>query len=135
MARPIRESHFLSTEHLGTEAIAAFVDGELSATAERRAQSHLMACPECRREVARQRQAARRLRDSQALHIPAELRARLAGMCDFVESEGESGPASGADYRADAAGDARGLAFRRPESLSAALEQIIRGIRKGGHRQ
>ncbi|ALA67051.1 anti-sigma factor family protein [Corynebacterium lactis] len=132
MARPLHDDHFLSTEHLGTEAIAAFVDGELSATAERRAQAHLLACPECRREVARQRQAAKRLRDSEALHIPPELRARLAGMCDFADPRSEtSGAASGsADTR-----DARGLAYRRPESLSAALEQIVRGIRKGGHRQ
>ena len=63
------DKRFLSTEHLGTEAIAAFVDGELSVVAERRAQAHLMACPECRREVAKQRQAAKRLRDLSLIHI------------------------------------------------------------------
>ena len=36
------DKRFLSTEHLGTEAIAAFVDGELSVVAERRAQAHLL---------------------------------------------------------------------------------------------
>ncbi|WP_256882006.1 anti-sigma factor family protein [Corynebacterium amycolatum] len=113
------DKRFLSTEHLGTEAIAAFVDGELSLVAERRAQAHLMACPECRREVAKQRQAAKRLRDSAPLHIPAELRARIA---DFAGSCEDSEP-----HRS-----ARHLAHRPPESLSAALEQIVRGFRKGG---
>ncbi len=119
MIRQDDDKRFLSTEHLGTEAIAAFVDGELSLVAERRAQAHLMACPECRREVAKQRQAAKRLRDSAALHIPAELRARIA---DFAGSgEDCASPRS-----------TRHLAHRRPESLSAALEQIVRSFRKGG---
>ncbi|MDO5029455.1 MAG: zf-HC2 domain-containing protein [Corynebacterium sp.] len=121
MIRQDHESRFLSTEHLGTEAIAAFVDGELSPAAERRAQAHLMACSSCRREVAKQRQAAKRLRDSQALHIPAEVRARLAGLAGEYENRPQA-PRSSVRY----------LVHRRPESLSAALEQIVRDIRKGG---
>lgn len=119
MIRQDDDKRFLSTEHLGTEAIAAFVDGELSLVAERRAQAHLMECSECRREVAKQRQAAKRLRDSAALHIPAELRARIADFAGSCEDCGS--PRS-----------TRHLAHRRPESLSAALEQIVRGFRKGG---
>lgn len=121
MIRQDHEHKFLSTEHLGTEAIAAFVDGELSEIAERRAQAHLMACPECRREVAHQRLAAKRLRDSAALHIPAEVRARIANLAGACE---DTDPAR--------AISARSLAHRRPESLSVALEQIVRGLRKGG---
>ena len=37
-----RRKQFSSTEHLSPEAIAAFTDNELSATAARRARSHLM---------------------------------------------------------------------------------------------
>ena len=48
---------FGSTEHLSTEAIAAFVDGELRMTAHLRAAHHLSLCPECAAEVEAQRQA------------------------------------------------------------------------------
>lgn len=109
---------FLSTEHLGTEAIAAFVDGELSPIALRRAKAHLLACPECRREVARQRQASRRLRDSCEIHIPAELRARLASLSEASCDDSQS--------------DARNLAHRKPQSFSAAVQQIMRSVKKGG---
>ncbi len=117
-------SHFWSTEHLGTEAVAAFVDGELTATARKRAQEHLLACPECRREVARQHLAAQRLRDSAALRIPSELRSRLAQMRDMVDNAEVT----------DAVADMRALAKRRPESLLAAVEQLMRELRRGGLR-
>lgn len=117
------EHRFLSTEHLGTEAIAAFVDGELSDSAERRAQAHLMACPECRREVAHQRLAARRLRNSAALHIPSDVRARIASLAGNCELENSTGGTP-----------TRRLAHRRPESLGVAVEQIVRGLRRGGSR-
>ena len=117
------ERHFLSTEHLGTEAIAAFVDNELPPRAMRRAQAHLMACPECRNEVAKQRQAARRLRDSQEIHVPENLRARLAAM--------NTEPKAAVD---ETQPDASHLAHRRPQSLSAALEQVVRHVRRGGSR-
>lgn len=123
MIRQDYEHKFLSTEHLGTEAIAAFVDGELSEVAKRRAQAHLMACPECRREVAHQRLASARLRNSTALHIPAEVRARLTNLAGNGEAANSACVSS-----------ARDLAYRRPESLSVALEQIVRGLRKGGSR-
>ena len=42
---------FGSTEHLSTEAIAAFVDGELRMTAHLRAAHHLSLCPQCAAEV------------------------------------------------------------------------------------
>lgn len=107
---------FASTDHLCTEAVAAFVDGELMSAAHKRAMQHLLACPECRREVARQRQAAQRLRDSGEFHIPSDLRARLASLSEStVPSD---------------APDARNLAHRRPESLVAAVESVLRNLRK-----
>lgn len=119
MSAPHNE--FASTDHLGTEAVAAFVDGELSPSAQRRAQTHLLACPECRREVARQRHAARRLRDSGELHIPADLRKRLASL----SKEELPDNAPGASH----------LAHRRPDSVSAFLESAWRNLRKSGSGQ
>lgn len=114
MASP--EHEFASTDHLGSEAVAAFVDGELSPAAERRAKTHLLACRECREAVARQRQAARRLRDSGELRIPAELRRRLAALSE--EQFDEDAPT------------ARHLSHRRPESLTAFVEGVWRNLRK-----
>ncbi|MFC3848665.1 zf-HC2 domain-containing protein [Corynebacterium hansenii] len=119
MAAPHHE--FASTDHLGTEAVAAFVDGELSPSAHRRAQEHLLACGECRREVARQRQAARRLRDSSEVHIPADLRKRLASMSRDQMPENAPG--------------ARRLSHRRPDSLAAFVESAWRTLRKSRNGQ
>ena len=44
---PVGPRQFGSTEHLSTEAIAAFVDGELRMTAHLRAAHHLSLCPQC----------------------------------------------------------------------------------------
>lgn len=114
MASPHHE--FSSTDHLGSEAVAAFVDGELGPTAQRRARAHLLACPECRREVARQRQAARRLRDSGEVRIPEELRERLASLTRDQMPENAPG--------------ARHLSHRRPDSLSAFVESAWRNLKK-----
>ena len=61
---PVGPRQFGSTEHLSTEAIAAFVDGELRMNAHLRAAHHLSLCPECAAEVEAQRQARAALRDS-----------------------------------------------------------------------
>ena len=64
---------FGSTEHLSTEAIAAFVDGELRMSAHLRAAHHLSLCPECAAEVDGQGQARAALRDSCPVDIPHTL--------------------------------------------------------------
>ena len=64
---------FGSTEHLSTEAIAAFVDGELRMSAHLRAAHHLSLCPQCAAEVEGQRRARAALRDSQPIRIPSTL--------------------------------------------------------------
>src|ERR1700712_4123005 len=61
---PVGPREFGSTEHLSTEAIAAFVDGELRMTAHLRAGHHLSLCPQCAAEVDAQGQARAALRDS-----------------------------------------------------------------------
>lgn len=70
---PVGPRQFGSTEHLSTEAVAAFVDGELRMTAHLRAAHHLSLCPECAAEVDAQRQARAALRDSCPIDIPTSL--------------------------------------------------------------
>ena len=50
-SEPVGPRRFGSTEHLSTEAIAAFVDGELRMSAHLRAAHHLSLCPDCAAEV------------------------------------------------------------------------------------
>ncbi len=64
---------FGSTEHLSTEAIAAFVDGELRMSAHLRAAHHLSLCPQCAAEVDDQSRARAALRDSYPIQIPTAL--------------------------------------------------------------
>ena len=70
---PVGPRQFGSTEHLSTEAIAAFVDGELRMTAHLRAAHHLSLCTQCVAEVEAQRQARAALRDSRPIAIPTSL--------------------------------------------------------------
>lgn len=78
----MHKREFNSTDHLNPEAVAAYVDGELTAGAYRRATKHLDDCEECLAEVAAQRRAADRLRvaDDSQVHAPASLVERLASL-------------------------------------------------------
>ncbi|NLV81130.1 MAG: zf-HC2 domain-containing protein [Rhodococcus sp.] len=67
MVQPPRR--FGSTEHLASEAVAAFVDGELRMAPHLRAAQHLSVCPECAAEVEAQQQARHALRNA-ATHAP-----------------------------------------------------------------
>lgn len=69
---------FGSTEHLSTEAVAAYVDGELRMTAHMRAATHLSMCPDCVAEVDAQRQAREALRDSMPVSMPVSLLGQLS---------------------------------------------------------
>ena len=64
-------------EHLATDAIVAFVDGELSVSAHERATRHLAHCPLCTAEVAAQRQASTAVRDAGVPAVPTSLLAAL----------------------------------------------------------
>lgn len=75
MVQPPRR--FGSTEHLASEAVAAYVDGELRMSPYLRAAQHLSICAECAAEVEAQQQARRALR-SAADHIP-EMPSSLLG--------------------------------------------------------
>ena len=66
--------------HLSEDAVAAFADGVLSASAASRAQRHCSECAECAGAVRIQREAAMLLRTAQAPVLPSGLLARLAGL-------------------------------------------------------
>ncbi|HET8992969.1 zf-HC2 domain-containing protein [Rhodococcus sp. SJ-2] len=86
MVQPPRR--FGSTEHLASEAVAAFVDGELRMSAYLRAAQHLSICGECATEVEAQEQARRALRSAarQAPAMPSSLLGALSNipshLCD-----------------------------------------------------
>lgn len=63
--------------HLGLDAIVAFVDDELAPGARERAGEHVAACPECASEVVAQRQARTELRGAAAPSLPSSLLASL----------------------------------------------------------
>jgi hypothetical protein len=69
---------FNSTEHLSTEAIAAYVDGELRMKAHLRAGHHLVLCQQCAAEVEAQGQARTALRDSRPVSMPSTLMGLLS---------------------------------------------------------
>ena len=75
---PVGPRQFGSTEHLSTEAVAAFVDGELRMSAHLRAAHHLSLCPQCATEVEAQRQARAALRDSCPIVVPSSLLGMLS---------------------------------------------------------
>lgn len=68
--------------HLATDAIVAFVDGELSLSAHERAARHLANCHMCTAEVAAQRQTSTAVRDAGA---PAVSQALLAALHDIPQ--------------------------------------------------
>lgn len=60
-------------DHLSLDAIVAYVDDELTAGAQARAQAHLASCAECRAEVVAQRQARAVLRTASGPSLPSSL--------------------------------------------------------------
>lgn len=80
-AAPQPEPHarrFAPTDHLSSEAVAAFADDRLAAGARDRALRHLGKCPECLEAVHIQRAARYALRQSGPVRMPGDLADRLA---------------------------------------------------------
>lgn len=112
-----RAKAFASVEHLGPEAVAAYVDQELSELATHRARVHLVHCPECRAEIRRQHRAAEVLRESNSGHelrAPKSLMARLAD----IEDSCPSGPGVEESSHSE------------PESFLDKLDIMIRVVRR-----
>jgi anti-sigma factor RsiW len=75
----------LPEQHLLPDAVVAFVDGELSASAHSRASAHLARCPFCAAEAYAQQQARTAVRDASTPSAPAGLLARLGAIPQEVE--------------------------------------------------
>lgn len=88
---------FGSTEHLSSEATAAFVDGELRMNAHLRAAHHLSLCADCAAEVDGQSRARAALRDSQPISIPST----LLGLLSQIPDDPPDDPATLRDPFAD----------------------------------
>ncbi len=102
---------FGSTEHLSTEAIAAFVDGELRMSAHLRAAHHLSLCPQCAADVDDQSRARAALRDSHPIRIPSS----LLGLLSQIPNSPAQEVASSSDDGADRPGSAPGWRRTSPE--------------------
>lgn len=101
---------FTSTDHLSTEAVAAYADGELPMKAHLRAASHLAACRECAAEVDAQGQARAALRESRPVSMPSTLMGLLTQIPDSNPEEPAPAPPV-SDRRPG--GNARGRRKRR----------------------
>lgn len=73
------------TDHLSSDAVVAFVDGELAAGAHERATAHVRECLECTAEVRVQRQVRTRLRGADVPTVPSSLLAALQSIPQDAE--------------------------------------------------
>lgn len=96
------ESHFSfgsgpagDTGHLATEAIAAYVDGELRMGAHMRASAHLARCGLCASEVDAQMHARKALQTCAAPQLPEDLLGDLRSIPRTVRAEADSSGSAG----------------------------------------
>lgn len=94
-----RQPRFQPTEHLASEAVAAYVDGELRMNPYLRAAQHISVCPECAAEVEAQQQARIALRRADQVSVPSGLHdnltripAELPGTADAAHSPAAETP-------------------------------------------
>lgn len=89
----------LPESHLAQEAIAALVDGELTAGPANRAARHLLGCAQCRLAVAAQREAKEALHRAADVAVPNDLLSRLQAIpfTTDVPGGGPGSMAAGAD--------------------------------------
>jgi anti-sigma factor RsiW len=75
----------LPEQHLMPDAVVAFVDGELSATARDRVAAHMMSCPRCAADITAQRQARAAVRAADAPSMSAGFLAKLGAIPQNTE--------------------------------------------------
>lgn len=126
---PRPRSTFLSTDHLSTEAAAAYVDGRLPQAGQSRADAHLGLCEQCRREVDDQREARHALRGSGPIRMPSDLRDRLRSL----EDEG-CRPATERDGEAPQRGTCRPAPAAAAEpDRGSPWSRLLRRLRRPDH--
>lgn len=123
---PRQRQRFLSTDHLSTEAAAAYVDGRLPQGGRNHADAHLEICAQCRSEIDDQREARRALRGSGPIRMPSDLRQRLRDLEGLDPTPDGAGPGPGQGYGWGAqAADSHGQ-----DSL---WSRLLRRLRRPGH--
>jgi anti-sigma factor RsiW len=119
--------------HLAQEAIAALVDGELTAGPARRAAAHLTGCASCRMAVQAQREAKEALHRSQEVAVPGDLLSRLCAIPFTADVPGGGGPgtlAAGPDTLT-VSGDSGSWAYSLRPHRSARQDSTTRWLRRG----
>ncbi|WP_040337216.1 anti-sigma factor family protein [Candidatus Blastococcus massiliensis] len=81
----------ISESHLAQEAIAALVDGELTAGPAARAARHLEGCLQCRMAVQAQREAKDALHGCHEVSVPGDLMSRLCAIPFTADVPGSGG--------------------------------------------
>ncbi|WP_293954047.1 anti-sigma factor [uncultured Corynebacterium sp.] len=108
---------FASVDHLSSDAVAMFVDNELTNGAMHRARLHLVHCADCREEISKQRDTVDYVREeckNEQVTAPTDLKAKLMSLAN------ECSPGPGADD----------CAIQRPESFVAKVESVVRAVRR-----
>lgn len=91
--------HAGDTGHLATEAIAAYVDGELRMNAHMRASGHIAGCPSCAAEVEAQRQARTVLQSSAVPSLPEDLLGELRSIPHNILSAADADESAERNHR------------------------------------
>lgn len=115
-----RGASHLGTAHLGTEALVAYVDGELGMRAHQRAAVHLAVCAECVVDVQAQLQARAAVRSAGTPCTPASLLGALRQI-PTAQPPVPPTPPAGTTVRGAVVQDADGawVAVLRPERYGA----------------
>lgn len=112
-----KAQEFASVDHLSSDAVAMFVDNELTTGAMHRARLHLVHCAECRDEITQQRDTVDYLRSeckNEQVTAPTDLKDKLMSLAN------ECSPGPGADD----------CAIQRPDSFVAKVESMVRAVRR-----
>jgi anti-sigma factor RsiW len=120
--------------HLAQEAIAALVDGELTAGPARRAAAHLAGCLQCRMAVQAQREAKEALHASQEVAVPGDLLSRLRAIPFTTDVPGSGGPgtlAAGPDSLVVTGAAGSFDVPLRPQRPSHRSDHTARWLRRG----
>lgn len=121
-----RGSSHLGTAHLGSEALVAYVDGELGMGAHQRAAAHLAVCTECAADVQAQLQARSAVRAAGTPCTPAGLLGVLRQIPEVQPPAGPLGPTARGAVVQDT--DGAWVSVLRPERFGgAAAEQPTGG--------
>ncbi|MFC4605653.1 RNA polymerase subunit sigma-70 [Rhodococcus kronopolitis] len=124
MTQAGRRRQFSSTEHLASEAVAAYVDGELQMAAYMRASQHMAQCHECTAAVDAQQHARGALRRSAEISMPSGLLGLLSQipMCTPpVDPDAAGGPGTDSQF-----GRTRAAISARMNSYSASARRRFR---------